>query len=105
MPKVEFIPQKLRPWIEARKRHHLSHAHVQMAWELGMNPKKLGGIANHKHEPWKMPLPQFIEHRYQRQFGKKMPEDVRSVEKKVAEKRARKEMKEKPNKTSLDDSA
>ena len=89
MPKAGFIPQKLRPWIEARKRHHLSHAHVQMARELGMNPKKLGGMANQKQEPWKMPLPQFIEHHYQRQFGKEMPDDVRSIEKKVAEKRAR----------------
>ncbi len=105
MPKAEFIPQQLRPWIEARRRYHLSHAHVQMARELGMNPKKLGGMANHQLEPWKMPLPQFIEHRYQRQFGKKMPEDVRSVEKKVAEKRALKEMKKKSNKVALDVSA
>ncbi len=93
MPKAEFIPQKLRQWIEARKRHHLSHVQVQMARELGMNPKKLGGTTNHKKEPWKMPLPQFIEHRYQRQFGKKMPDDVYSIVKKMAEKRARKETK------------
>jgi len=33
-------------WIDARKRHHLSHAHAQMARELGMNPKKLGKIDN-----------------------------------------------------------
>jgi len=104
MPKAEFIPQNLRPWIEARKRYYLSHAHVQMARELGMNPKKLGGMANHKQEPWKMPLPQFIEHRYQRQFGKKMPDDVRSIEKKVAAKRARKEMKKNSNKVALNDS-
>ncbi len=105
MPKAEFISQKLRPWIEARKRYHLSHAQVQMARELGMNPKKLGGMANHRQEPWKMTLPQFIEHRYQMQFGKKLPEDVRSIEKKVAEKRARKEMKKNSNKVALDDSA
>ncbi len=105
MPNAEFIPQKLRPWIEARKRYHLSHAHVQMARELGMNPKKLEGMANHKQEPRKMPLPQFIKHRYQMQFGKKLPEDVSSIEKKVAEKRARKEMKKNSNKVALDDSA
>ncbi len=98
MPKAEFISQKLRPWIEARKRYHLSHAQVQMARELGMNPKKLGGMANHRQEPWKMPLPQFIEHRYQRQFGKKMPDDVGSIEKKVAEKRAREKMTKNSNK-------
>jgi len=105
MPNAEFIPQKLRPWIEARKRYHLSHAQVQMARELGMNPKKLGGMGNHRQEPWKMPLPQFIEHRYQRQFGKKMPDDVRSIEKKVAEKSARKKMNTNSNKVVLDNSA
>ncbi len=105
MPKAEFIPQKLKPWIEVRKRYHLSHAQVQMARELGMNPKKLGGMANHKQEPWKMPLPQFIEHSYQRQFGKNMPDDLRSIEMKVVEKRARKEMKKNSNKVALDDSA
>jgi hypothetical protein len=34
--------QKRQAWIEARKRHHLSHAQVHMARELGMNPAKLG---------------------------------------------------------------
>jgi len=29
-------------WIDARKRHHLSHAQVQVARELGINPAKLG---------------------------------------------------------------
>ena len=57
------IPEKLQIWIDARKRYHLSHAQVQMARELGLNPKKFGGLANQRQEPWKMPLPQFIEHR------------------------------------------
>jgi hypothetical protein len=37
--------QKLQAWIDARNRHHLSHAHLQMARELGMNPAKLGRTA------------------------------------------------------------
>jgi hypothetical protein len=32
-----------------------------MARELGMNPAKLGKLDNHHHEPWKVPLPQYIE--------------------------------------------
>jgi hypothetical protein len=72
--------QKLQAWIDARKRHHLSHAHVQMARELGMNPNKLGKIDNHKQEPWKAPLKQFIERLYFRNFGKERPEVVRSIE-------------------------
>ena len=34
--------QTMQAWIAARKRHRLSHAQVQMARELGMNPSKLG---------------------------------------------------------------
>ena len=54
------LSEKLQVWIEARKRFHLSHAHVQMGRELGLNPKKLGKIDNHDQELWKLPLPQFI---------------------------------------------
>lgn len=74
------LSQKLQDWIEARKRFHLSHAHVQMARELGMNPKKLGKLDNHGQEPWKAPLPQFIEHLYCKRFGRERPEAVMSVE-------------------------
>ena len=58
------IPEMYRSWIEARRRFHLSDAHIQMARELGMNPKKFGGLANTTQEPWKGPLPEFIEELY-----------------------------------------
>ena len=85
MPKPGFIPQKLRPWIEARRRFNLSHAQIQMARELGLNPRKLGGMASHKQEPWKMPLPRYIEYLYKKQLGKDIPDDARSIEVKVRE--------------------
>ena len=45
-------------WVEARKRFRLSHAQVQMARELGMNPRQFGGLANADQEPWiAMPPP------------------------------------------------
>jgi hypothetical protein len=72
--------QKLQAWIDARKRHHLSHAHVQMARELGMNPAKLGKLDNHRQEPWKLPLPRFIEELYMKRFGKTAPDTVVSIE-------------------------
>jgi hypothetical protein len=74
------LTHSLQDWVEARKRFHLSHAHVQMARELGMNPKKLGKLDNHRQEPWKAPLPKFIEHLYLRRFGRERPEVVMSVE-------------------------
>jgi len=81
---------KLEAWIAARKRHHLSHAHVQMARELGLNPAKLGKIDNHHQEPWKAPLPEFIESLYEKRFGRLLPEKVMSLEE-LARERARKE--------------
>jgi hypothetical protein len=71
---------KLQAWIVARERHRLSHAQVQMARELGMNPEKLGKIDNHRQEPWKLPLPQFIEDIYLKRFGRPAPETVISIE-------------------------
>lgn len=75
MPKKGFIPNKLRPWIEARTKFHLSHAQVQMARELGLNPKKFGSMANHKQEQWKVPLPNYIEHLYEKRFNA-APQDI-----------------------------
>ena len=93
MPKKGFIPNKLKPWIEARKKYHLTHAQIQMARALGMNPKKFGSLANRKQEKWKLPLPEYIEHLYFKRFKKHEPDDIRSIEKIESEKRKRKEQK------------
>ena len=77
------IPEKYKRWIDARKRYHLSHAHIQMARELGLNPKKFGGLANTKQEPWKLPLPEYIEELCIKHFKKNRPDNVRSIEQMV----------------------
>jgi hypothetical protein len=102
MPKKGFIPNKLRPWIEARTKFHLSHAQVQMARELGLNPKKFGSMANHKQEQWKVPLPNYIEHLYEKRFNKKAPDDIRPLEVRDAGKRKRK-AKNKMNKLNAEE--
>ena len=78
--KRKGIPPKLQPWVDARRRHRLSHAHIQMARELGMNPRKLGKLDNHDQEPWKAPLPIFIEDLYFKRFGRERPEVVHPIE-------------------------
>lgn len=90
MAKKPGIPEKYQVWIEARRRYHLSDAQVQMAKELGLNPHKLGKIANEKQEPWKKPLPEFIEEIYYKRFGRKQPEVVRRIEAIVQEQREKK---------------
>src|ERR1700692_2418147 len=91
------IPSKLQPWFEARQRFRLSHAHIQMARELGLNPRKFGALANEQQEPWKRPLAEFIAHCYRKRFGRTPPEHVQSLEEVVkraegrrSERRARK---------------
>ena len=102
---------KYQSWVDARTQFHLSDAHVQMARELGMNPKKLGGKANHHQEPWKLPLPEFIEELYFKRFGKTRPDGIRSVEEmardekqKRAERKARNEQEQHREKADPGDS-
>jgi hypothetical protein len=83
------LSQDLQAWVDARRRFQLSHSHVQMARELGMNPKKLGKLDNHDQEPWKAPLPQFIEHLYAKRFGKPRPDSVISIEQRARAKDAK----------------
>ena len=83
MVKKKKPNQKMQAWIDARKRHRLSHTQVQMARELGMNPSKLGKLDNHNQEQWKVPLRQYIENLYFKQFGRKHPDVVLSIEEKV----------------------
>lgn len=57
-----------------------------------MNPRKLGKLDNHKQEPWKQPLPQYIEELYFRRFGKSAPDEVLSIEDRarhIAQKKAK----------------
>ena len=85
------IPEEYLKWIDARKRSRLSHAQIQLARELGMNPRKFGGLANHKQEPWKLPLPDFIEQLYYKRVKKDQPETVRSIEQMVKDQNRQKE--------------
>jgi len=96
-------------WVDARKRFHLSHAHIQMARELGLNPKKFGKLANHKQQPWKASLPVFIEDLYFKRFGKDRPDNVRSIEEMVKDKKRkqaeRKERKQRKRESSPPDAS
>jgi hypothetical protein len=67
-----------------------------MARELGMNPRKLGRLANHRQEPWKAPLPIFTERIYRKRFGKARPDRVLSIEERVQEIAAKKAERRKP---------
>ena len=89
MAKQKQLSPKYQVQIDARKRHKLSHAHIQMARELGMNPKKFGKLNNRNQEPWKAPLPIFIKNLYFKRFGKDRPEKVRTIEQVVKDKKRR----------------
>lgn len=83
--KKQSIPSKLQIWLEARRRYHLTDRQIQMAQELGFNPKKFGGYANSGQESWKRPLGEFIEHLYLKRFKRSEPERLLSLEEQAAE--------------------
>ena len=62
---------KEKAWAAAKKRHRLSRDVVMMAKQLGLNPKKLGGLANHRQSPWKAPLLDYIRTLYEKRLGKR----------------------------------
>jgi len=64
-----------------------------MARELGLNPAKLGGMANDHQEGWKAPLLQFIEQLYRKRFGVPRPAEVISLEELLSRQQARREEK------------
>ena len=70
---------QIEKWIVTQKKHRLSDTHVQMARELGRNPDKLGKIDNHRQEPWKAPLPEFIEEIFYKRFKKERPDVVKPL--------------------------
>ncbi len=86
---TDHIPADLLPWVEAKKRHRLAQVHIQMARELGMDPKSFRRLDNHKQEHWKAPLRQYICELYQKRFKKAAPDRVLSFEE-ISQLKARK---------------
>jgi len=66
-------------WALAQRRHRLSAEHVRTARALGLNPTKVGKLDNNRQEPWRAPLPRFIEDLYARRFGRTRPEGAPTV--------------------------
>ena len=79
---------ELQRWVEAKRRCGLSDAHVQMARELGMNPKRLTrrsgapGLTS-------APLAQHIEDLYLSRFKRTVPDPVVPVRQLLREALAR----------------
>lgn len=55
----------------------------------------MGKIDNHKQEPWKAPLPQFIEEIYFKRFKKGAPEVVKPLKQILQELETKKQQKKK----------
>ena len=58
---------------------------------IRLNPKKFGKLANQKQQPWKEPLPDYIETLYFKHFKRNKPEQVRSIERIVKDRNKKKQ--------------
>lgn len=57
------------PWARAKRLCRLSARHIEMAKQLGMNPKKLPKLIPSKSQQWKAPVRDFLEDLYAKRFG------------------------------------
>lgn len=73
------MSENIEKWILAQKKFGLSNKHIQMARELSFNPDKFGKLNNHVQQPWKAPLPQFIEKIYFKHFKREFPVTIKSL--------------------------
>jgi hypothetical protein len=63
--------KKDKLWKEAYRKCRLSVRHIQMAKELGLNPKSLIKNIPNPHERWKAPVSDWIEEVYAKRFKKR----------------------------------
>uniref|UniRef100_A0A7C4TGL9 Uncharacterized protein n=1 Tax=candidate division WOR-3 bacterium TaxID=2052148 RepID=A0A7C4TGL9_UNCW3 len=63
--------QKEDLWKDAYRMCRLSKRHIQMAKELGLNPKSLIKNIPNPREKWKLPVRIWIEQMYFKRFKKK----------------------------------
>ncbi len=73
------MSNKNEDWMTAKRKYRLTDVQIQMARELGMNPRKFGSLANHRQETWKAPLADFIEELYFKRFKKEKPDTIRKM--------------------------
>ncbi len=92
------LSANLQALVIPRKRHRLSHLHVFIAREIGLNKNKSGRIAPNPQEQWKSSLTDFIEELYVKRFGLARPENVlkigqvaANIQKKKLERKTRRE--------------
>lgn len=87
------IAHKFKPWIALRQIHRLSHAHVQMAREMQMDPRGLHLSVKRDDPLGKLPYEEMIEALYKKQFGRDRPEEIKTVEQMAAEHLAKRQAK------------
>ena len=78
MSKKKSLSPKYQIWVDARVNYKLTHAQIQMARELGYNPKMLKKIF--ENDTLKLPLHLHIEEQYRETFKKDKPDKILSVE-------------------------
>jgi phage terminase small subunit len=65
-------------WVEAKKKCRLNAATIQMAKEMGLNPKSLIKNIPNKNQQWKEPVHVWIQDMYEDKFGEvKLKETIK----------------------------
>ena len=67
---MTFMAYNKELWLEAKRRCKFNDEEIQMAKEMGLNPKSLIKSIPNKNEQWKLPVKIWIRDMYEDRFGK-----------------------------------
>lgn len=63
-------------WAKAKKKCRLNVATIQMAKEMGLNPKSLIKNIPSKSQQWKAPVQEWVQDMYEDRFGENKLEKI-----------------------------
>lgn len=89
MTRMRETADELQKWVKVKRQCGLSGAHVQMAREFGVDPKRLMARPGIAPGSTNGPLAQRIEDLYTRRFKRTIPDPVVTVRKLLHEARVR----------------
>ena len=86
---MKEITDQLQLWVKVKRQYALTDAQVQMARELGVNPKRLSESESAVQGATQAPLGRHIEDLYLKRFKKHLPDAVMPLRQLLHDTRAR----------------
>jgi hypothetical protein len=77
---LDPLPEQIAASTRRMRQHKVAPTDLDLSHPIDLVVLSVSKIDNHKQEPWKLPLPQFIEELYLKRFGKTALDAMMSIE-------------------------